>query len=351
MKHDLCLRVVQQYGVHTARDATVTFIEDGLLDAARFRDVLPEAEFSCLVYAQCSVRWQSLGPAAAWWLQHGSRTWACAVNDVPLACGQAVMLHVGDHIELGMLRLEVAGPPGMGTVSASIAQVGQIELNRQCRSSAIADQSTPADNADTPPFALVDLADSDGCAQWNGNADPFDIIRALELPAHGLPITADAFDEVAPGHAGSQRSAMRADDVMNQLAKEYIRTIVDPASLHAQRMAEIHAAVVVSTVETPEQLAAKTKEHDTLEDIVSGRLEMDQVLLHFGTEEVFLGLPGTSQDDVLHFFAGDILPASRRARPPALTRREHHAISPDSHYSLAVSDNRGNSDGEKSCNE
>src|SRR5438128_1700951 len=101
IKRDLCLRVIQQYGVHADQDMTVTFSEDDLLGTARFGHLLPEAEYAWLADVHCTVCWQALGPASAWWLRHGSQIWACTVNDAPLAAGDAIMLHAGDRIELG----------------------------------------------------------------------------------------------------------------------------------------------------------------------------------------------------------------------------------------------------------
>ncbi len=334
MKADLRLRVIQQYGVNAGQDAIVTFSEDDQLGAASLGHLLPQAEFAWLADAHCTVHWQALWTTSAWWLRHGSQIWACTVNDAPLAYGESVMLHTGDRIELGMLCLEVLDSPVSSSTAASVAapvpeQTGQNVADTAADGIAYRDAN--------PRSSLSDLADGErwehpagSLAPW---ADPFDIVRSTELPASRfLPEAGTAADVSDHAADDKRRVLQREHDVLAGLANEYVQAIVDPASLHAQQMSAGSVAVAASRLKTPEQLAAQLDQHASLEDLLSGPMTMDQVLAQLGTEDAATCRIDSGHDDILRLFANGILANDIRARPPALTRREHHAISPDSHY-------------------
>ena len=150
-------------------------------------------------------------------------------------------------------------------------------------------------------------------------ADPFDIFESQKA-AIAKRIEQD-------------KCSVKQPDVLDRLAKEYIQVLVDPASLPIQSLCEYIEPVKTEGTKIPEQSLAKNGPDTQLEDAVSGPLNIAQVLAQFGTEECRLDqAESDGHADILKLFAGEILLVKQSAQLPLLTRREHHAMSVDSHY-------------------
>jgi hypothetical protein len=107
MTSALHLHVTHIQGAQCNKSLVHTFQRDDLLDNAALETLLAPHAFQWLVSARCMIRKGLLGQCTAWWLQHGSRHILCSINDQIVACGNAVMLHTGDIIEIGLVRLQV----------------------------------------------------------------------------------------------------------------------------------------------------------------------------------------------------------------------------------------------------
>jgi hypothetical protein len=340
LKHKLHLRVLHQHGM--ALQTTLTFTDDTVLGEKQFADFVPETERAWLTDMQCTVCWRTFGAmAGGWWLVCNSRRWACSVNDVPLHYQQSLPLHAGDRIELGMLHLEV-GAVDTQTVTQHAKHVPPV----------------PASSADL--FDIVpDAVGTDfGGAMLRHSLVPVlsdqDIINGKHLDATYIaqttPSLANMAAPLAPAVAFSSDAPVdgvnrRSDDdvvihsvgsnIVEELAKDYIRAIQDPASLHAQLGMQAMPELSAAPLSTPTELAAHIPQHLSIEDMVSGELGIANLLQQFGKQE--WQSPSSAPDrDVLKLFAQGIAIPEQRVNLPALTRREHHAFSPDSSYRAAT---------------
>lgn len=85
---------------------------------------------------------------------------------------------------------------------------------------------------------------------------------------------------------------------------------------------------------TPKQLASSLREQDTLIDILFGPVNgANYYIDKFDSAKKFVGELALNENDATQRYTWD-LHCHNRARPPELARREPHAISPDSHFSL-----------------
>jgi len=184
-------------------------------------------------------------------------------------------------------------------------------------------------NVCTPPAPSVDIVGLDKAdplhPQLRQSADPFDIVRTTNVPAT----------------ARSQQDSPAlspTDALFATMHIDYVQAIVDPTALHTQQLTLPSVRPNIGTdhevIETPEQPGIHTQNKTSLIDIAFGPLNINQVLEQLGTEESDISLLQTHHDNILQLFATDITPTEQRNRPPELTRREHHTISPDSYFFL-----------------
>ncbi|WP_165967880.1 TagK domain-containing protein [Sapientia aquatica] len=318
MKYDLNLKVKYQYGESTDEAHIVSFSEDGFLGIARFGHILPSLDFAWLEEAQCSVKWRSLGNVSAWWLQHQSQRWICTVNDQVLPCGDKVMLHHGDRIEIGLLCLEVIDPLIMGQRLTN-AQPYTHHIAREI------DLLIDHQFDRFPPLPL-DLAnpiaptmDSNEYSHDN----PFDIINSIWSESYFQIETSTPQD-------GSLASA-GVEQHLSELRKEYFLAVLDPTSLYSQQSTQ-HHVIGSSSIDFSSQVISASLNHDEpLEDLLAGRLSIDAILEQLGLAE---NIEKPDQpNEVLRLFYPTAHSADHQKIPPELTRREHHVISPDSAYS------------------
>ncbi|WP_194270683.1 TagK domain-containing protein [Glaciimonas soli] len=309
MKPNLSLCVLHQHGVQSTQQKVITFSEDAQLSTIKLKAGLPTAEYAWLDLVQCTLSWQA--EDAAWALQHGYDGFNCTINDLLLAIGESALLHVGDCIEIGMLRLQVLA-----------AQEQHQPVTSTDMNSTLHDDAHVVGHAEKKPFALTDLADKDYWKQGDEKNNPYDIVPTITLPDYAL-------------NNERYRASEVKQNSLAQLGKNYIKAIVDPAALHGQQVASMQLTMLETKLLTPEQRAASLREQDTLSDILSGPVDgANYYLDKFAPAKEFAGELALSKHDAMQRYTWDLNHNNSRTRPPELTRREHHAMSPDSHFSL-----------------
>lgn len=381
-KHNLHLRVLHQHGM--TLQATLIFTADTVLGEKQFADYVPETERRWLNDMRCTVCWRTFGAVAGgWWLVCNSQRWTCSVNDVPLPYQQSLPLHAGDRIELGMLHLEVgeanrsavgpyAAPQATTQEMTNVATLtGTIPLPKLGTDDAAASLTSLIRGKHGPqePVASANLFDivPEAIGTDFGREKPphssvpvlsdQDIINGKHLDAAyiaqnkaneiamGVPVVpAFSFSSDASNDEGNQDASDEIvahgtrSNIVEELGKDYIQAVQDPASLHAQLNMQAMPEVTDSLLSTPTELAAHIPQHLSIEDLVSGELGIENLFQQFGTQE--WQLPSSAPDnDVLNLFAQGIAIPKQSSNLPSLTRREHHAYSPDSAY-WAATDSR-----------
>lgn len=381
-KHNLHLRVLHQHGM--TLQATLIFTDDTVLGEKQFADYVPETERRWLNDLRCTVCWRTFGAmAGGWWLECNSQRWACSVNDVPLHYQQSLPLHVGDRIELGMLHLEV-GEANRSEVGPHVAsQASTQEVTNVATLTGII--QLPTLGTDDAAASLTSLIRGpQGSPEPVASANLFDIVpEALgtdlgkeKTPYSSVPTLSDQdiingkhldaayitqnkanqtamevpvvpgfwLSSAASNNEGNQDASDEIVDqgvhsnIVEELGKDYIQAVQDPASLHAQLNMQAMPELRDSLLSTPTELAAHIPQHISIEDLVSGEMGIENLFQQFGTQEWLL--PSSAPDnDVLNLFAQGIAMPKQRSNLPSLTRREHHAFSPDSSY-WAATDSR-----------
>ncbi len=309
MKPDLSLCVLHQHGVQTHHQKVVTFSDDAQLRGIKSTAGLPPEEYAWLDQVQCMLHWKAV--EADWVLHHGHDDFNCTINDVLLEVGESSVLHVGDFIEIGMLRLQVFA-----------AQEQHQPVLRAGISSTYHDDAHAQDYAEKKSFTLVGFTDTAYWKQGEMQRNPYDIVSAITLPDY------DVNNERHDSTAAKQNA-------LTQLGKNYVKAILDPAAVHSQHVANMQLTMLETKLLTPEQHAASLHEKDTLTDILSGPVNgANYYIDKFDLSKDFVGESALNKDDAMYRYTWDINHNNKRTRPPELTRREHHAMSPDSHFSL-----------------
>jgi len=381
-KYNLQLRVSHQHGMK--QQAMFNFREDTVLGKKQFSEFFPETERASLADMQCTVFWRAIGAmGGGWWLLCNSQSWLCAVNDMPLEYQRSVPLHSGDRIELGMLQLEVidvdkpsfiqsrdlqsisldAVNAGATATALPLTQLGSIAVSTSLSSLIRGKHDVPSFASRNDPFDIVPAAVArNSGAEATPSAQPFlsdqDIINGkhldptyiaqakTDLPkktcdAQASPIaTGSVAENPADVQSNGGAVALKKIDcsILDQLARDYIQAIQDPNSVHDRHGMHAMPKQDESILSTPAELAASIPQHVSIEDVVSGEMTIDSLVQQIGRQEWTLP-SAASEQDVLHLFADGIVIPRQRANLPSLTRREHHAFSPDSSY-LAASASR-----------
>jgi len=317
MKHDLNLKVKYQYGESTNEPPIVSFSEDDFLGVTRFGHILPAPDCAWLEEAQCSVKWRSLGNVSAWWLQHQSQRWICTVNDQVLPCGDTVMLHHGDRIEIGLLCLEVIDPL---TMSQRLTNTQPSTPHVTRENDLLID-----DQFDRFPPLPLDLANPiaptmDSIEYSHDN--PFNIINSIWSEPY--------FQTEISTPQGGSLALTGIEQHLSELRKEYFLAVLDPTSLYSQQSTSHQVTEPSSIGFLSEVISASLDDDAPLEDLLAGRLSIDAVLEQLGPSE---NIEKPDQpNEVLRLFYPTAHSADHQKLPPELTRREHHVISPDSAY-------------------
>lgn len=265
------------------RQAEILILADcDFLTGDRLRHIDPSAG-----YALTEIRCQVCKVASGWTLTQHSRTVNCAVNDAALDFGKTVALSRGDRIELGMLRLIVT--------EDDLTEVEPIQ--------------TPTTSAGEAKALRIQ----------DGIMDPF---------AHLPQFQSDIRGDTSAFHASSSTK----QDVIDELAGQFIMTVTDVGASYRPPAGPGISPSAAQAFPTQQKSEKNIPAHFSLEDILSGQLSVEQVLTDIGQYDAQWDQP-EGIEDVLMLFADGI---ARRTQShlPDLTRREHHAVSPDSHVAM-----------------
>jgi hypothetical protein len=263
---------------------------------------------------QCRVEPATGSADTQWWLRNLDCTLHCAVNATSLGVGEALPLHDGDLIELGLVQIGFeAGTHAPAAATAPAA---------------------PMPAPDTALFRLTDLVQLAAPASWQpatadtpfaGIADAFDGQAAKPPQPHSdahRPATAPAGSDDQP------ESTPHPADVMGALHRQYLRLMQNPNDPQmAGRWAtpEVGARPLAPSFDELRQQAASRD----LYDILGHGAAIDPILEQLDSLSEHDILRPPAPVDVLRLFAPTDR-SSTEARLPGLTRRDHHGITADS---------------------
>lgn len=168
MNSSIILRISHIQGLPNQQDAAITLQRDALLDHEAFEAFLSAEQFAWLSNARCTIRCRNMGLSHAWWLQHGSHHYTCSINDQVIPCSHDVQLHVGDHIEIGMMRIEVMD---MAETTAALSASPVIPLLPSLKQEATLQ----------PDIILMPHDDNEGDVMMTNNILPTDALDDIPL--------------------------------------------------------------------------------------------------------------------------------------------------------------------------
>lgn len=207
-------------------------------------------------------------------------------------------------------------------------------------------------DADAVEFDLRDLAlppsDAAGHDRPGRPDDPF---GALGIAGIGTPSTSDALaallgeavpppadrvpdrrrtrSDATPMPIGADPETRSATALLDRLHEEFVRVVQDPTRLAGRADWQGVLASDDAQAAMPDEPGWRSASDPLLSGIVRSRQPIDEVLQTFDPLGQAPSLDRDPRPDVLHLFAPEIA-RGVRAPLPGLTRREHHALSPDS---------------------
>lgn len=295
----------------------------------------------------CHIAWR--GEAGEWQLRNGSYTLMCACNGRRVRGGAVVPVAAGDTLELGLQRF--------------VLEQGEEGLPERVHA-AIEKQQGPLpvpEGAGVEPALprVFDLRQLDGrgiddSRRIDPLGDPFgvlDIAGARSSPA------ADTLSELLGERscpearttppAGPPLGAEPASTLLGELHEEFVRVVQDPDLLSGRTDWEGSVVFGAEAAPTLEELSREAETYPLLRDILQPREGVDQIIEEFESLTQSGLLDAEHPQDVLGLFAPE-LARDARALLPSLTRREHHALSPDSHVRIgSMRSGDGDGDGRK----
>ena len=261
---------------------------------------------------------------SAWLFSNGSRALVCAVNGERVPAGATAPVADGDVLEIGLLRFVVAVAAGDTDDDAfDLRDLAEPALGLGERSDGWRAEQPFAD-----PFGALDI---DG-ARPQPVADPL-----AELL--GEPPVANARAASPPPETGRRAPPPCADTagvLLDELHAEFVRAVRDPGRPAAA------GAVWESSQEAIAERKAESFEDMSrhaltafplVRDVLKKRETIDQIFDGFGSTGESTLLDAEKPDEVLGLFAPE-LARGVKASLPSITRRDHHALSPDSHLYL-----------------
>ncbi|WP_058643570.1 TagK domain-containing protein [Pseudacidovorax intermedius] len=327
----LRVRLLHSFG--QARDAAVDLGVDGMA----LVDLLhalgePAHDAELALPGACHLRWNAAEDA--WqWCDEGVAL-VCTLNGRRLRPGVLRSLVPGDILEVGLLRLAIE----RGEVwPAAVVPEAWAPMAPQAREAPIDDSA----------FDLRDLAGTGQPGRRDFDSmhaadDAFGLIgldrrqagRPDEVLAsllqHVQPDAAPASEDTTPLPApvapvGGQPS------LLDRLHEEFVRVVRDPSQLAGQAVDSPVADPAGGTpVPSFDELRREARQFASLRDILEPRAEFDAFLEQFACpgQDALTDLGG--REDVLRLFVPAASLRVHTAALPTLTRREHHAFSPDS---------------------
>lgn len=370
MHTPLHLKITHIHGVTCQQNAVMTLRRDALLDNAVFETLLTTEQFSWLTNLRASVRCRSLGIKQTWWLQHSSLEFACTINDAYIAAHVPTMLHLGDAIEIGLLRLEVVDMPLSAPITATekpaapmpaVAESADIHLDE---TDATEDVPFLTQILDTPLTIETAIPVAVDASDITAMSLAFDIENfaideqvvisednstspiAKLMPEQNLLQENDH-------HAPEITLPEEVDDILTALAKQYDQIIANPDAIQ-----EITTATMTKDVSFDADISVNPMlfkdiddlDSDTdksLEETILGALSVDQAFtsidtviantaekdIHnmpdmdymdiFATDDIEMDIAQETPSDVLHLFAD---PVATRTVPSAAIQQTRQAF-------------------------
>lgn len=225
---------------------------------------------------RCRIAWRG----DAWSLTNHCRRFVCGLNGHRVRYGTEEVLQVGDTVEFDLMRFQF------------------VELRPASR--------------------------QDGPREWPG-------LGAIAPGIHA----ADGARLLDAPLSGASRERGREDPLVS-LHREFVHVVRNPLALISQaEWRGDDGFDPSSTQHAPslEDLSAKAGAYPTVGEVLAKRPSIDSVLDRFDDFGAFDPAEERIQEDVLRLFAADA-GSGFAPRLPALTRREHHALSIDSAMSL-----------------
>jgi hypothetical protein len=258
-----------------------------------------------------------------WRLSNQSHVLACTLNGERVPPGASIPIGHGDLLEIALLRWIVElDPADSGTMDLDARDPGQ---------SAPPGKEQPDDgwrNAQ-PLDDLFGVLDIDG-ARPRPQADPLAELLGEAPGAHRLPAKSATKETLQKPESRRGRPQLdAAEALLDDLHQQFVRAVRDPARLAQGAMWEGSPAPVgertSTTLETLSREAVAA--YPMVRDMLQARETIDQVLGGFDHGGATPLLDVDAPEEVLRLFAPDL---AQSVRIPSLTRREHHALSPDS---------------------
>ncbi len=327
----LRVRLLHSFG--QARDAAVELGVDGMALADLLHALGEPAHDAELASAgACHLRWNAAEDAWQWCDQGVSLV--CTLNGRRLRPGVLRNLVPGDILEVGLLRLAIergevwpaavmpeAWAPAAPRAMEEPSDDSAFDLRDLAETGQPGRRDLDAAHAADDAFGLIGL-------DRRRAGRPDEVLAALLR--HVQPDAAPASEDTTPLPApmapvGAQPS------LLDRLHEEFVRVVRDPSQLTGQA---VNASVAEPAAGSPgpsfDELRREAHQYASLRDILEPRAEFDAFLEQFACpgEDALTDLGG--KQDVLRLFAPS---ASLRVHTPVLptlTRREHHAFSPDS---------------------
>jgi len=298
----------------------------------------------------CRIAWQ--GETGDWKLANGSYTLMCVRNGERVPAGITVPVAVGDTLELGLLRF-VLEPGEGGLPERARATTEAPGISRQVAADRRAVRFPPRADASSD----FDLGELDNRGRESGDresdalADPFGVLDIAG--ARSRPIADTLAELLGERPRPEARTAPAVPplatpgppaSLLDELHEEFVRVVRDPDQLAGRTDWEGFLAFSAETAPTLEELSRQAEPYPLLRDILLPREGIDRIIEEFEPLARSGLFDAEPSEDVLGLFAPE-LAREAQAPLPSLTRREHHALSPDSHVRIGAT-RAGNDEGE-----
>jgi hypothetical protein len=254
--------------------------------------------------------------ANGWQLINKSLDVHCRVNGVTLASNHWCHLHDGDILEWGL-------------------SIWQVNPREQTASEY---QSEPSKNFNASeiitPLELTWFDPHMRPMQQEDN--PFDLV----IPC--LPYEMLDSSELKTVDTSMKESP--ANPILHELLNEYRQALDTPQvsgndHIWHKRLLQNDISSSASTVSLAD-LSGNIDPLTTLQDMISGPLHIDDIFNGLDSLREAELFHTEEPPEILHLFApGWQQKSNHTYMPPALTRKEHHAVSVDSHYHMSQSPN------------
>ncbi|MDQ7998136.1 MAG: TagK domain-containing protein [Luteibacter sp.] len=284
----------------------------------------------------CRIAWD--GERGHWQLLNGSYTLTCVLNGERIPGGRTVRIAEGDSLELGLLRfvVEQEGSEARGIVPRPMAS----------------ERETPVEDAESAAFNLRELAGAAAAAQAASPdleascADPFSMlgIAGREASRSTGDVISALLGDPAPSSPGAGSAVIapptlpEADTprtLLDELHDEFVRVVRDPGQLAGRADWEGLLRTDLEHAPSLDDLRRQAEPYALLRDVLLPREGIDRLIEAFEPLAPSGLLDTVEPADVLALFA-PALARDAKTPLPGLTRREHHALSPDSHLQLGA---------------